>query len=548
MCALCATTPAVAIADSYDYDEDYDYDFDYDTDYAYDSTYGYGYGSNDGSRSDSDSKTTKETKKDTTTSNKYAEYSSISWERLSGTDRYKTMESIVSMSFDRNKEAIIASGENYPDALCANALAGVLKCPVILTKQYNLTPEAKAMLGGLKVEHAYIVGGAGAVSEGIESEVSALGIKVERVSGTDRQSTSVNVMRTLRTLDSTSDTVIVSSGLAFADALSIGPWAYASKSPILLTGAAGTLTDEQVAEIRANTSITRVVIVGGANAVSPDVETQLQGLKIERLGGANRYETSANIAKWATSPGQGMSYKTPVVASGKNFPDALAGGPFAGELKSVLVLADDLEDPTLSLLRDNAKIVTGGFVLGGRQAMPWSNPMSGSSKNTNFKSSKDLQGFIDYMVTACTVWNLGYDQDDRWNVYDGGECDCSSLVYTALWEKGLLPKREADEELWGFTGTLAEELLENGWTMLPGDISLAQPGDILLNEGLHVAVVVSGSGENAKVAEAKNDENSVGVGGSTGDQTQHTGDQGETDVVDIYEFYNGWDMILRLEA
>ena len=130
MCALCATTPAVAIADSYGYDEDYDYDFDYDTDYAYDSTYGYGYGSNDGSRSDSDSKTTKDTKKDTTTSNKYAEYSSISWERLSGTDRYKTMESIVSMSFDRNKEAIIVTGTTQiqpGDHVVVFCLEGMIK-------------------------------------------------------------------------------------------------------------------------------------------------------------------------------------------------------------------------------------------------------------------------------------------------------------------------------------------------------------------------------------------------------------------------------------
>ena len=39
-----------------------------------------------------------------------------------------------------------------------------------------------------------------------------------------------------------------------------------------------------------------------------------------------------------------------------------------------------------------------------------------------------LTKFCEWMYTACAVWSLGYDQYQRQNIYDGGECDCSSLV------------------------------------------------------------------------------------------------------------------------
>ena len=39
-----------------------------------------------------------------------------------------------------------------------------------------------------------------------------------------------------------------------------------------------------------------------------------------------------------------------------------------------------------------------------------------------------IQKFCDLMYTACAVWSLGYDQYNREDIRDGGECDCSSLV------------------------------------------------------------------------------------------------------------------------
>jgi hypothetical protein len=59
-----------------------------------------------------------------------------------------------------------------------------------------------------------------------------------------------------------------------------------------------------------------------------------------------------------------------VLATGKDFPDALAGAALGGAGKSPLLLAASSNDPTLALERANASRIQGGFLLGGENAVP----------------------------------------------------------------------------------------------------------------------------------------------------------------------------------
>lgn len=54
--------------------------------------------------------------------------------RLAGDTRYQTMGRIVSTAFPRHSDTVVvASGDNFPDALSASSLAGGLNAPIILT-------------------------------------------------------------------------------------------------------------------------------------------------------------------------------------------------------------------------------------------------------------------------------------------------------------------------------------------------------------------------------------------------------------------------------
>ena len=297
------------------------------------------------------------------------------WSRLAGGNRYQTMQKISQAGFAKASWAVIATGANFPDALMAASLAGARNCPVILTAPHALSPEAHAELVRLGVRNAYIVGGTSAVSTAAENAIRGMGIAVTRVAGADRQLTSIEAMNQLNAAGVSYNTVVIATGGSFADALSIGPWCYQNKAPILLTGSNGLLSSKQVAAVHANSAIKRILIVGGESVVSDAVYTQLgHGYTRVRLSGTNRYATSYAIATWELAPAQGMTLASACVATGTNFPDALAGSALAGQKKSVLLLAKNTASGRYAvdnILAGDAKAqVKTGRVLGGVNVVP----------------------------------------------------------------------------------------------------------------------------------------------------------------------------------
>lgn len=295
------------------------------------------------------------------------------WNRLWGNDRYDTMAAIAREGYAQSDWAVVASGEAFPDALVASSLAGLKRCPIILTSKAGLSAQAAQELSRLETRDAFVIGGGAAVSDDAVSAMgNQLGISSTRVWGSDRQATSVEAFRTLREATEF-DTVVIASGQQFPDALSIAPWCYRNVAPILLTGSDKCLSGEQIDEVHAQSSIARIVIVGGPNAVSPQVREQLgeDAYEYVTLAGNDRYETSDLIASWEL--GQGMGIAQLSVASGDKFPDALAGSSLCGLFNSVLVLVPSNATNTRAL--DEAVRQKGwsqiecGHVLGGTQAV-----------------------------------------------------------------------------------------------------------------------------------------------------------------------------------
>ena len=295
--------------------------------------------------------------------------------RLSGNNRYDTMAAIVNKAFtpDRTmRVAVLASGANFPDALSAAALAGASTAPILTTDPNTLSEQALVQLKRLNVAKVYIMGGEAAVSANVERTLAAQGYQTQRVSGADRVETAIRALEAAAADGANSDTVIVATGYNFADSLSISPFSYMTRSPILLTQANGMLSDATVAAIKAHPGIKKAVIVGGPAAVSNAVEGQLRALGISgvRIEGANRYETSKKIADFESAAGDWFSYVEPVVTTGKAFPDALAGAPFAANSGRVVLLVDHEGDATVRAMGEH-KFDVGAryYVLGGTNAV-----------------------------------------------------------------------------------------------------------------------------------------------------------------------------------
>jgi len=161
---------------------------------------------------------------------------------------------------------------------------------------------------------------------------------------------------------------VLSSGAAFPDAMSAN---YLAGS--LSTGTLLTLPTTLSAEARGSlvrSRVDTVYITGGFGAVSQAVENQVKAIhvggaaaapfiKVVRLDGQNRYETNLNINETAFVPTD-----TVLLASGKNFPDALALGPVAYQgFPLILTGGVTLGDSELTQLGDFAPtnvVIAGG--------------------------------------------------------------------------------------------------------------------------------------------------------------------------------------------
>ena len=119
--------------------------------------------------------------------------------------------------------------------------------------------------------------------------------------------------------------------------------------------------------MQSNTA-THGYVIGGTGAVSAAVEAELDAAFIDfsRIGGANRYDTAAKLATKAFE-GMGMLWSRPALATGLDFPDALAGGVLQGSDYSVLLLTrgTTLAPEAAAALTANRKMIYELRYLGG---------------------------------------------------------------------------------------------------------------------------------------------------------------------------------------
>ncbi len=116
-------------------------------------------------------------------------------------------------------------------------------------------------------------------------------------------------------------------------------------------------------------SINNIVIVGGEAVISGAVETELinRGLNVQRIMGADRYETAVELAREYLPP----AVEEVFIATGLNFPDALAGGVLAAKRGSgVLLVRGDrstLPESLETFLAERG--ITRATILGGTSAV-----------------------------------------------------------------------------------------------------------------------------------------------------------------------------------
>ena len=229
-----------------------------------------------------------------------------------------------------------------------------------------LPPIVSAELTRLNPPKVSIAGGTAAVSLPVETQLKGFGAgTVLRLAGPDRYGTAAQLAALTGGLGKT---VFIATGASFPDALGGSAAAGALGGALLLTGGSG--LPVATASALTNGKPAKVVILGGQAAISPAVLSQVQallvpGATVQRWSGADRYDTAAAISLGTYPQGASTAY----LASGTDYPDALAGAPVAALAGAPLLLTQRDCVPA-STLAELARLgATKIVVLGGTSAV-----------------------------------------------------------------------------------------------------------------------------------------------------------------------------------
>jgi len=280
---------------------------------------------------------------------------------------------------------VVASGENWPDALAGASFATAWDGVLLLTKKGMLPSETAVEMSRLMTQAygnspsgdypmtVYILGGTSAVSQAVEDEIAAMdGVGVlTRLSGDDRYETAAAIGEQYDTDLGIGTTAFVVGGATPWDALAAGPVAgYTGDTPILMTRKSDVPT--VTIDFLTDHGITDVVVVGGEAVVDATAFAELETAvaNVDRVFGATRYSTAAAVAQWGVD-NAGMDPAGVTLVSGTNFPDGLAAAPISYYSGGPMLLTrgDVLADEVYQFFEDNELPGMASYVVGGSAAI-----------------------------------------------------------------------------------------------------------------------------------------------------------------------------------
>ena len=276
----------------------------------------------------------------------------LSFERLAGPSGVETSIAVAKHTWGADwKVVYVASNRNPVDALPA---ATIGDGPVVLTDGKSLN------LGGVKPGKIVLLGGTGAVPQGIEDQAKATGAEVIRLKGADRNATAAEIAKQWVKVNGTPKNVYVTKNVG-----SGSPDAVAAS--VLRDGPIVTFTNDAsanaLAGIVSELKAEKVTALGGTGVVSDAVvNSAAAGKATARLAGANRYETAFAIAQYAKAQKSGSNV---YLASGTALKDAMV----AGAAKDGIILLSPANGEGVKAKADTlgaAKLI----VIGGTGVMP----------------------------------------------------------------------------------------------------------------------------------------------------------------------------------
>jgi putative cell wall-binding protein len=300
-------------------------------------------------------------------------------ERLYGTDRIDTAvlvaqegwpDAVISRSSKASRRVVLARSDDFADALAGVPLAAKYDAPILITPPHEMDSRVLTEIQRLKPQEIVLLGAEGALGKEIVNSLTQAGFSADqlvRIQGKDRYETSAAIAEMVGTSDGSA---FIVTGENFPDALGAAGIAGEKGIPVVLMPS-DHLNDSSLAVLK-RLDVQQVDVIGLNQTMFGLIKKELQELipevQVSSIRGVDRYATTVSVVNSRTEPVTEI-----ILATGENFPDALAGAAFAVHRKAVLLLVPEDNLAEHSELVNYLKTVGPGVMpvkaLGGSQVM-----------------------------------------------------------------------------------------------------------------------------------------------------------------------------------
>ena len=181
--------------------------------------------------------------------------------RIAGKDRYDTSARLAKQLVKLtgySDRAIVASGENFPDALTASSIAAKDDLPVLLVKSTSIPYYIDEVMKDMGIKKTILVGGNNSIGKNIETKLRA----EYRIAGKNRYETAKLVSRYAY---KNSKSIFLTTGESFADALVSSGLAAMQNAPIQLLNPRN--NSDNYIDYTSKENIEEIIVLGGERSV-----------------------------------------------------------------------------------------------------------------------------------------------------------------------------------------------------------------------------------------------------------------------------------------
>lgn len=287
----------------------------------------------------------------------------ITPERIGGFTRYDTSVLICKNGWQESSDyAVVVSGQDFQDALCAVPLAKKYNAPILLTSKDKLDNPVQWInlnkeLYRLKVKKIFLIGGENSISSDIEHEFIDRGIEITRIDGKDKYDTSFKIAEIV----GVENGIVMVNEKNYSDSITISSIAASKGMPLILVPK--TIDSDFQKNIEnINKYIPKVYVVGDSNLISDDIINKFNN--VDRILGKDEYEISVNVLEKFQND---INYDTVYLANEDDLSDGLLGSAMAALTSSPIILIKDRYDSRIQdYLRNKLDLIRKINVLGGQ--------------------------------------------------------------------------------------------------------------------------------------------------------------------------------------